>query len=176
MNIFALDRDPKIAAEMMCDKHIVKMITESYQMFSSVLDDYNLNAPTFGMPGYPKSVSKHPCTIWTKHTKGNYKWHADHLYSMCAEYWRRYNKIHKFDKLLRFIIDSADVIKWDKYPLEDFVIAIQNKKWHRSDPVESYRVYYNMEKFIFAKWKDGNVPYWFTGAPHYTLQLDKVNE
>ena len=32
MNIFYLDRDPKIAAEMHCDKHVVKMILESAQM------------------------------------------------------------------------------------------------------------------------------------------------
>ena len=38
MNIFVLDRDPVKAAQMMCDKHIVKMIIESFQMFSSVID------------------------------------------------------------------------------------------------------------------------------------------
>ena len=32
MNIFYVDKDPKIAAKMMCDKHIIKMILESAQM------------------------------------------------------------------------------------------------------------------------------------------------
>ena len=32
MNIFALDKDPVVAAQMSCDKHIVKMILESAQM------------------------------------------------------------------------------------------------------------------------------------------------
>ena len=36
MNIFVLDKDPKISAEMMCDKHVVKMIVESAQMLSTV--------------------------------------------------------------------------------------------------------------------------------------------
>ena len=35
MNIFYLDRDPKIAAQMMCDKHVVKMILESAQILST---------------------------------------------------------------------------------------------------------------------------------------------
>lgn len=35
MNIFYLERDPKIAAEFHCDKHVVKMIVESAQMLSS---------------------------------------------------------------------------------------------------------------------------------------------
>ena len=32
MNIFYVDRNPVTAAQMMCDKHIIKMILESAQM------------------------------------------------------------------------------------------------------------------------------------------------
>ena len=35
MNIFILDNDPVIAAQMQCDKHVVKMIVESAQMLST---------------------------------------------------------------------------------------------------------------------------------------------
>ena len=35
MNIFYLDRDTVVAALMMCDKHVVKMILESAQMLST---------------------------------------------------------------------------------------------------------------------------------------------
>ena len=35
MNIFFLDKSPKIAAQMMCNKHVVKMIVESAQMLST---------------------------------------------------------------------------------------------------------------------------------------------
>ena len=37
MNIFVLDDDPAIAAQMMCDKHIPKMIVETFQMLGSAL-------------------------------------------------------------------------------------------------------------------------------------------
>ena len=36
MNIFILDKDLQIAAQMLCDKHIPKMIIESAQMLSTV--------------------------------------------------------------------------------------------------------------------------------------------
>ena len=45
MNIFYVDRDPVKAAQMMCDKHIVKMILESAQMLCTakrVLDKYRV--------------------------------------------------------------------------------------------------------------------------------------
>jgi hypothetical protein len=35
MNIFYLDKDPKIAAQFHCDKHVVKMIIETAQMLST---------------------------------------------------------------------------------------------------------------------------------------------
>ncbi len=37
MNIFVLHRTPWKAAQMMCDKHIPKMIVESAQMMASAL-------------------------------------------------------------------------------------------------------------------------------------------
>ena len=36
MNIFYLDKDPVIAAQLSCDKHVVKMILESAQMLCTV--------------------------------------------------------------------------------------------------------------------------------------------
>ena len=36
MNLFILDRNPIIAAQDQCDKHVVKMIVESAQMLSTV--------------------------------------------------------------------------------------------------------------------------------------------
>ena len=35
MNIFVLDKDPRVAARMLCDKHVPKMIVESAQMLST---------------------------------------------------------------------------------------------------------------------------------------------
>jgi hypothetical protein len=43
MNIFYLDEDPKICAQYHCDKHVVKMIIEYAQLFSTahrVLDGF----------------------------------------------------------------------------------------------------------------------------------------
>jgi len=36
MNIFILDKDPVVAAQMLCDKHVPKMLVESGQMLSTV--------------------------------------------------------------------------------------------------------------------------------------------
>ena len=38
MNIFVVDKNPKIAARSLCDQHVVKMLIENCQMLSAVLD------------------------------------------------------------------------------------------------------------------------------------------
>ena len=52
MNIFYLDTDPVLAAQMQCDKHVVKMILESAQMLCTahrVLDGEGKGADAMGL-------------------------------------------------------------------------------------------------------------------------------
>ena len=49
MNLFILDEDPTKAAQLQCDKHVVKMIIESAQMLSTahrMLDGYVEKRPS----------------------------------------------------------------------------------------------------------------------------------
>ena len=67
MNIFYIDKDPVIAAQMMCDKHVVKMILESAQMLSTahrVLDG-DVYANLIGL--YKTAHKNHPstCLLYT---------------------------------------------------------------------------------------------------------------
>ena len=66
MNIFYLDKDPVIAAQMSCDKHCIKMILESAQMLSTahrVLDGDEY-ADSVGL--YKMAHKNHPSTIWAR--------------------------------------------------------------------------------------------------------------
>ena len=90
MNIFHLDNDPIKAAQMMCDKHIVKMIVEYAQLMSTahrVLDgeEYldktanNRNIRRWYHPEYDGFLYKashvnHPSNIWVRESDENYFW------------------------------------------------------------------------------------------------------
>ena len=94
MNIFYLDRDPKIAAQMMCDKHVVKMILESAQMLSTahrVLDGDEY-ADKNGL--YKKAHVNHPSSIWVRCSYQQYKWLYDHMVALMEEYTYRLSLIH----------------------------------------------------------------------------------
>ena len=182
MNVFCLDKDPVIAAEMMCDKHIVKMIIEYSQILSAVVDVNYMNeykgkdnikpSKRLGLPGYPPNHIKHPSTMWTIESKGNAKWLLKHLRATIRQYQIRYNKRHKLEGCLMIYDAQMKYLSFPKNRKTEFVQAITDKRWHKKDPIEAYRTYYNMEKFMFAKWKLGNIPYWFTGPPIYNIELE----
>lgn len=178
MNIFVLDRDPYKAAEMMCDKHVVKMIVESCQMLSAGMDitykesgkGKSKDEPSVGfkLPQYPKSVKKHPCTLWLVQSIDNYKWLMAHTDALLKEYQKRYNKTHKYGQgILPPLAVYQSQLGWmdlPDIPQTEFIQAISNEQLRRDDPVEGYREYYLVEKAHFAKWKLGNVPEWFSNA------------
>ena len=72
MNIFCLDEDPIKAVQMMCDKHIVKMILESAQLMSTAhreLDGDNANENL-----YKSTHKNHPSAKWVRESLWNYVW------------------------------------------------------------------------------------------------------
>jgi hypothetical protein len=60
MQIFVLDKDPKKAARMLCDKHIVKMVVASAQILSTA---HHLTNSKYKEFVYKKTHEKHPFVL-----------------------------------------------------------------------------------------------------------------
>lgn len=181
MNIFVVDQNPVIAAENLCDKHVVKMILESGQMLSTahrVLDGIEYYAQTKG--DRPRRIKRwhlrdarenilwkasfvnHPCTRWTMETSANYMWHACHASALCMEYTRRFGKHHSSENLIEYLtVNLPNKIKIGD--LTPFAQAMPDK-YKCEDAVTSYRNYYNGEKTRFAKWRYSETPSWYEGS------------
>jgi hypothetical protein len=151
MNIFILDKDPVVAAQMQCDKHVVKMILESAQMLSTAMDSIGLEPP------YRPTHKNHPCNVWARKSLENYQWLWRHADALGDEYTRRYGKIHKTHGILKENIPY--VVSLPSEGLTPFINATPYKDM--SDIVEAYHTYYKIDKISFAKWKMGNTPIWF---------------
>ena len=124
MNLFIINKDPILAAQEQCDKHVVKMIVESAQMLSTVhrmLDGKETRRPStsgktmakyFELPDERENILyrachfNHPCTIWTRESIHNYRWHYLHFAALCDEYTYRYSKIHSTDTKLRKALEK----------------------------------------------------------------------
>ena len=100
MNIFYLDRDPKVAAEMHCDKHVVKMILESAQMMSTAHRVLDGDTYADDKKLYKMAHKNHPSTIWVRSSSRHYDWMFQLWVHLLAEYTARYDKFHKSELLL----------------------------------------------------------------------------
>lgn len=183
MNIFVLSKCPTESAEMMCDKHIPKMIVEAAQMLCTahrMLDgnvDRRLSKsgkrtvnyyvhPNNNMEAvlYKAVHHHHPCTVWTMTSKANYDWHYDHMVGLTEEFKLRFGKTHlTAEKLLDTLRVAPDNIP--EIGITPFAQAMSHYPQCKveDDPVQAYRNYYHESK-SFAKWeKTRQAPVWWEG-------------
>jgi hypothetical protein len=159
MNIFVLDHDPMVAAEMHCDKHVVKMILETAQMLSTAHHIHNSDMAPFV---YKKAHINHPCTIWIRESTMNYDWAWKLFQGLNLQFLMRRNKEHESWKKLSHILGTTP----EGMPckgLTPFAQAMP-EQYKCDDAVKAYRAYYKGEKAKFAtwNWNGAATPYWWT--------------
>jgi hypothetical protein len=141
MNIFYLHRNPKIAAEWHCDKHVVKMIIESAQMLYCA--HWIVSPQSLPETAYKKAHMNHPCTIWVRESYENYMWLCALGWWLCREYTHRYGKIHKTQYHIEWLIEHPPDIP--RNGITEFRLAMPDI-FKQSDPVEAYRTFYRESK------------------------------
>jgi len=165
MNIFYLHENPTIAAELHCDKHVVKMIIEYAQLLSTAhrmldgkhyIDDssgrriqrWRLNGDMNNL--YKASHVNHPSNIWVRENAVHYQFVYDLFAALCKEYTYRYARAHltetKLLNLLNQLPHNIDLCAWREPPqcMPDDVKMISS--------VDGYHKYYNKYKKDFAVW------------------------
>lgn len=161
MNIFAVDNDPREAANL-CNAHIVKMPLESAQILCTVANQRAYEAP------YRSTHKHHPVVNWTDRYLENWCWLIEYGLALCSEYTKRYNKTHKCQSIIEQLKQDTSII-WPGFYYEDntwtmhspFVQCMPDK-YKATDPVLAYRQYYVGEKLSFAFWKEpSQPPQWF---------------
>ena len=160
MNIFVLDLDPAVAAQMHCDKHVPKMCVETAQMMASALrrhdaTDEQMPLTKKGTP-YKGGYANHPCTLWAGDSRMNFIWLSRHAKALCKEYTKRYGKHHACEAPIAQLSALYHMI--EDSPLTPFAQAMPDE-YRNDDPVVAYQAYYRSK--TFAKWGKG------TPAPHW---------
>jgi hypothetical protein len=188
MNRFILSTDPVEAAQMHCDKHVVKMILEEAQMLSTahrVLDGTMTIEQRYVQGSLPARFRKvkrwvhsnpdldkvlyqathinHPCAVWSRICRDNYLWGYELLEALCKEYTHRYGKTHLVEtKLIDVLSHPPHKIQYGQI-LTNFPQAMPDECKHE-DSVEAYRKYYIEKKVRFAKWTNRQPPSWWPNS------------
>lgn len=209
MNIFLLDEDPKLAAIYHHDKHVVKMPLETSQMLCTNI--YMLHGLTSRkkaykdmeflttqlFPNFPKSDTReypfyrlvmpnHPCTIWLRESRENFKWTMSLLENLLLEYSRRFEKFGKLHEVYKWLCEYYPYDKLPDVPMTPFRLAIADESLHNSDAIQAYRDYYISEKLTYThkrsprkvllhKWTNRNRPEWITDQ-HVYRAIEKTKK
>lgn len=153
MNIFASSPCPIESAKNLDDKRVVKMILESAQLMSTAMHYHKISAP------YKPTHVNHPCSIWIKRNKNNFKWVFEHFKALCSEYTNRYNKIHKTNQYISKFEQAINKLpEGEKTPLPN---CTENKKAGVSyKHIENVHLAYKM--YLSARWElDIKIPTWY---------------
>ena len=149
MNIFFLHMNPRICAQMHCDKHVIKMILEACQMLCTTWHIAD-SEYTIYKPPYKLAFKNHPCTIWVRTSVDNYRWLCNMTLELCKEYTYRYGKIHKCQTVI-------DELSQYTPPLPEigFTSPAQAMPdiYKDNDAIEAYHTYYFFDKVHILSWK-----------------------
>ena len=189
MNRFIIEDNPVGCAQSLCDSHVIKMVLEEGQMLSTVhrlVDGAEYTGKT--KTGRNKKAWKivhgvaqshreetlykachynHPCTIWSRETRGNYEWSFKLFEAIAREYTHRYEKTHKtYQALAKYLywppanIDpSAEVTP---FPL---AMGAAPECINTDDPIQSYRDFYHTKQERFKMvWSHRDPPSWWNAT------------
>lgn len=141
MNIFPIDRNPKRCVKMMCDQHIVKILTEGVEIYCSALSGNKLYEEIPQELKY-KNV-KSPWVNWAK-DKINRCWLAYYIYYLHQEYRYRFGKEHKAYIIFKNVSNIVKEVPYQdielNYPKEFLQLVDEDSKC--MDSIKAYRNYY----------------------------------
>jgi hypothetical protein len=150
MQLFILDYEPCVSAQMMSDCHIIKMCLETAQILSSVRFNKGFEHNEI----IPKPYNtKHP-VITAIDNQEKINWLLDYNRAIHSEYVYRFNKHHAYFKLIEFYEHLRDnsIKYYDKSKL-NFARDFKDFTTTKTDLIESFREYYKMKKSIIKRWK-----------------------
>lgn len=165
MNIFVLDADPVLAAQSLCDKHVVKMALESAQLLCTAAYALGVQAP------YRPTHAHHPCSKWLLEGQANLWWLVRHTDAIFSEYALRYGREHASCAVMRQLTpDTLLRMKEALPPGETPFVQAMPEQYRGPDAVAAYRAYYLGEKARFATWRAPSAP------PAWWLQSSEQRE
>lgn len=156
MNIFCTHDDPYTSAFWLDDKRVNKMVVETAQMLSTALRVHGYEGDDI----YKSAYLNHPCTRWTRNTRGNFLWLAVHGLALCSVYQRVYKREHKTEEIIKRCLNLLETIP-DGF-LEPFANCSLFKQ--EADTTKAYRDTMNVkwanDKFR-PTWQNSNKPNWY---------------
>lgn len=139
MNIFVLDENPYLAAQMLCDCHVRKMCLETAQILSGIM----LRRGMHLLPGMPKPQNiNHPVIVAAdKNGVLGTNWLLLYALNLDHEFFYRFGKLHKYSDLFDEYLKKLEVPSIGHLPY-NLAKCCGDMDVAATDIVTAYRQYY----------------------------------
>lgn len=159
MNLFATDLDPITAAYDLCNKHIIKMPSETATMLGTAFSQFNAK-------GKQVAYYNHPSSIWVRESLKNFEWTLLHGLAQCEEYTRRYKRQHASQKFIDWAANNISALSFNSTEITPFARCFSEFKQEldQTEPntIKAYKKFYWLDKQEFATWPDKKlIPFWW---------------
>ena len=159
MNLFILDRIPKVTAQYHFCSHIRSGIIESISVMGFAFSEGEFEPWKF--INRKNKHYNHPICRWVRQNRENFNWTLDYCGALLDEYTYRTNKIHKSRETFNWILNNL--------PLKNLPEGRQTD-WPRcfvgcdveitDDAVRDYRDYYRRFKMHLFQYTKRPKPDW----------------
>jgi len=173
MNIFVTDSNPFSAAKNLCNRHIVKMPSETSTMLKMAFSDLH--------PNHKKiAYFSHPASIWVRQSLHNFEWTVLHGLAQCEEYTIRYKRRHASQDFIEWAEQNYQYLEFPTVDLTPFARCFSSYKetLDKEEPntLLAYRKFYSLDKKDFAKWPTANhIPDWWEDKSDNYIDKSFVN-
>jgi hypothetical protein len=177
VNIFYLDNNPKLCAQMHADVHCNKMVAEYCQILSSAhrlidgretvkTDNKGRETIVWQLPDNRDEIllavsePNQPINEWARANSGNYQWVFDLTQEVCNQFEQRNGKHHI---LVREGLLAALQSPPKNIQTGDFYVppqALPDKFKIEGETIKAYRNFYKSKGEKLLKWRKSNAPDW----------------
>lgn len=149
MNIFVLNEDPLVAANLVPIKVCNKMALEATQMLAVACHKFSLPMPhkKDGSEYSPKAHVNHPCTKWVCESKENMLWLTMHGIGLCLKHNETYKKTPSQYNALNEVLENLDRISY--FGHTPFVMAMPDN-FKEENVINSYRAYIKTKPYYIV--------------------------
>ena len=172
MNLFRLDNDPIIAAQLNQDLHCVKIILEATQLLANCYSIEQLQRAPKTQAGNVRRYSHvhHPISKWVKESYPNFLWTLAHAEALSNEFTYRFGKEHFCKGFIGWCLNNlAQDVSTAPATEQPQCFKAYPSCIVPGDPVAGYRNYYRVAKKTFdmrgkivhATWTRRDIPEWF---------------
>jgi hypothetical protein len=156
MNIFVTSPDPWRCAIMLDDRRLSKMCVESAQLLCTAMHVACAEqGVTLHIP-YKRTHVNHPCSVWTRQSRGNFSWLLELLRSLTFEFYLRRGKGHKCATLVPTLRRGVELFSG---PQTMFVNCSRHKDFN--DVIDAYR------HTMLCKWLESAATWTLRDPPNW---------